>query len=188
MPIPNINKEYTYQDYLTWPDDERWEIIEGVPYDMSPSPNTKHQTLVGNLFGFLHQALKGKECVPWIAPLDVVFSEKNVVQPDIIIVCDRSKETEKNIQGPPDVVFEVLSPYTSRKDRWNKKILYEKFGVKEYLVIEPEAQYVEHFRLISENCFDKGRYIEAQEELILKSIGELKVPLWEVFEIEPSRE
>ncbi len=188
MPIPELEKEYTYQDYLSWPDDERWEIIEGIPYDMSPSPNIKHQAIVGNLFGFLHQALKGNECVPRIAPLDVVFSEKNVVQPDIIIVCDRTKETEKNIQGAPDVVFEVLSPYTARKDRWNKMKLYEKYGVKEYIVIEPEAQYAEQFRLTSDNCFDKGRYIEAQEELVLSTIGGLTVPLWEVFEIEPLNE
>jgi len=100
MPIPNEMKEkFTYRDYCQWPDEERWEIIDGIAYDMSPAPSVRHQTILINLSTILKLALKGKPCVPGAAPTDIVLSETDVFQPDLFIVCDRSKITEKKHSG-----------------------------------------------------------------------------------------
>ncbi len=76
-------EKYTYSSYLTWPDDERWEIIAGEAYNMSPAPSIKHQNVVVNLSSYLKQQLRGKSCRPFVAPTDVVLSDYDVVQPDI---------------------------------------------------------------------------------------------------------
>jgi Uma2 family endonuclease len=145
------DKIYTYQDYLTWPGDERWEIIAGTAYDMSPEPRIKHQNITSNF----HIKLKmhpENSCYTGIAPTDVVFDEYNVVQPDVFLVCSRSKITEDNIQGSPDLIVEVISEGTEVKDRREKKNIYEKFGVKEYILVFPEREYVERY------CLKKGKY------------------------------
>jgi len=110
------DKTYTYKDYLTWPDEERWEIIAGKAYDMSAAPRIKHQNITSNF----HIKLKthpDNPCYTGIAPTDVVFDEYNVVQPDVFVVCDGSKITENNIQGTPDLIVEVVSDGTEVKDR-----------------------------------------------------------------------
>src|SRR6266571_9322844 len=104
-----IEKRYTYAEYCTWDDNQRWELIDGVPYNMTPAPSTKHQSILGNLSLVISTHLKGKTCKPFVAPTDVVFDGYNVVQPDLLVVCDRSKITEANIQGAPDFVVEILS-------------------------------------------------------------------------------
>ncbi len=179
------NGKFTYDDYVTWPDEERWEIIDGIAYDMSPSPMVKHQRMSANLFRLIDGALQGTECLPLYAPIDVVLSENNIVQPDIIVVCDPQKITEKNIQGAPDMIVEILSPSTSQKDRWIKRKLYEKFHVLEYIIVDPDAQYVERYLLEDNSLFNRGEMFEAQQILQLKSVNNLEIPLWEVFEISP---
>ncbi len=99
------DKKYTYKDYLKWPDDERWEIIDGVAYNMSPAPSIRHQIIVGNFYTLLNLKLKGKSCRVFIAPTDVVLSEYDVVQPDILVVCDKKKITKANISGAPDIAI-----------------------------------------------------------------------------------
>jgi len=184
MPLPKEKERFTYRDYLTWPDEERWELIDGIAYDMSPAPNIKHQNIALNFSRILANALQGNPCVPFIAPTDVYLSEHDVVQPDIFVVCDKTKITEKNIQGAPDLVIEILSPHTSKKDRWDKKRLYEKYGVREYILIEPEARYVERYLLGTDGRFDTGEILDAQEILRLKSLPGVEIPLWEVFGVE----
>ncbi len=184
MPIPKLKEKYTYQDYCTWPDEERWEIIDGIAYDMSPAPTPKHQNVAGSFYFSLRSALQGKKCTPFISPIDVVLSEYDVVQPDVIVVCDPSKITEKNIQGAPDFILEVLSPSTSKKDRWTKKELFEKHGVREYILVEPVAQYVERFTLEKNNKFHSGDVFDAVQTMPLTSLEGIEIPLWEVFGIE----
>ncbi|SMP73894.1 Endonuclease, Uma2 family (restriction endonuclease fold) [Desulfonatronum zhilinae] len=127
---------FTYQDYLTWPDQERWEIIHGEAFAMTPAPSTRHQTLVGNFFFEIKKSLlAGKSpCAVFTAPTDVVLDERTVVQPDLFIVCDKAKVTPKSIQGAPDLVIEIVSKATAFKDTVIKKQLYEEFGVTEYLL------------------------------------------------------
>jgi len=177
-------EKYTYSDYLTWPDDERWEIIAGEAYNMSPAPSIKHQNVAGTLFSYLKQQLRGKQCRPFIAPTDVVLCDHDVVQPDIIVVCDEKKITEANIQGAPDLVIEVMSPATALKDKREKKFLYEKSGVREYILIDPVELYVERFFLKDKRYGESGIF-GPQEVLSLKSLKGIDVPLWEVFEVEP---
>ncbi len=115
---------FTWADYRTWPDDERWELITGVAYAMSPTPSTRHQIVTVNLLSRLTQYLSGKPCRPFVAPTDVKLSDWDVVQPDILVVCDPARITPTHIEGAPDVVVEVLSPTTSAKDLRQKKALY----------------------------------------------------------------
>jgi Uma2 family endonuclease len=176
--------QYSWQDYLNWPENERWEIIDGVAYNMSPAPSIKHQTTAGNLFSLLNQKLAGKPCKPFIAPTDVVLSEHDVVQPDVLIVCDPAKITEQNIQGVPDLVVEVLSPATALKDLREKKALYERFAVKEYIILDPLELYVQQFFLGKDGTYGKGEVLGPEEVLRLKTIEGIEIMLWEVFEVE----
>lgn len=175
-------KVCTWQDYLTWPDDERWEVIDGRAYDMSPSPTERHQRFVLNFASILKAKLTGSACKVFIAPLDVYFDDYNFVQPDVLVVCDEKKIKDR-IYGAPDLIIEVLSPATSLRDKRDKKALYEKFKVKEYIVVDPEGMVVE------KNCLISGRYkgpfiLGSQEVLRLASLEKLEVPLWKVFEVE----
>jgi Uma2 family endonuclease len=181
-------KGFTYADYLAWPDDERWELIDGEAYNMTPAPSFKHQKIVFNFASLLRDAFKGNPCVAGIAPTDVVLSEYDVVQPDVFVVCDKKKITEANIQGAPDLIVEVLSPATALKDKREKKNLYEKYGVKEYIIVEPAAQYVERFLLEEGGLYVKSEIFGPKEVLPLVSLKEIEIPLWEVFEVEEPKD
>ena len=138
--------KFTYEDYLHFPEDKRYEIIDGEIY-MVPSPGEAHQDVCANLAFVLRVFVKenalGKV---YFAPLDVVFSETDVVQPDIMFI---SKErlniiTERNIQGAPDLIVEIISPSSDEyKDRVIKRKLYSKYGVKEYWLVDLEKKEVE---------------------------------------------
>ena len=185
MPLAKkINEKYTYQDYLNWPDDERWEIIEGMPYNMSPVPSIKHQSISLNFVVEIKNKLKNKNCKIFEAPTDVVFDDSTVVQPDIFIVCDKNKITEQNIQGAPDLIVEIVSQTTEVKDRKEKLILYEKFGVKEYIIVFPEREYLERYIL------KRGKYFAPEifnwDETFKFKIFNIKINLWEIFEKEKS--
>ena len=183
MPLPKEQERFSYQDYQTWPEDERWEILDGKAYNMTPAPSFKHQRIVGNIYHILRNALRDNRCLPGIAPTDVVLSEYDVVQPDVFVVCDPLKITEKNVQGAPDLIVEVISPTTARKDRWEKKDLYERFGVLEYILVDAEGEYVERYLLEEFGRFDRGEVFSAGEILLLRSIEQVEIPLLEVFEV-----
>ena len=185
-PIRKEKDTFTYSDYLTWPDDERWEIIDGIAYAMSPSPKEAHQRISMRLSGFFDSALNGKACVPYAAPFDVVFSEKDVVQPDVFVVCDSKKITLDNIQGAPDLIIEILSPSTADKDRTAKMELYERNGVKEYLILDPVYQCVNRYVLGENGKYLPPEYFNAQKELSLVSLPGLNLTLWEIFGVEPN--
>ena len=176
-------QKVSWNDYITWPDNERWEIIDGVAYNMAPAPSVKHQIVAGNLYSQFDQKLKNKPCRPFIAPVDVVLSEYDIVQPDVFVVCDKKKITEGNIQGAPDVVIEILSPFTALKDLRDKKTLYEKYGVKEYIVIDPIEEYVERFRLGKDGMYGKGEIFGPQEVLKCISPEGIKLNLRKIFEV-----
>ena len=130
----------TYHDYMLLPDDgKRYEIIEG-DLCLTPAPATRHQIIVGRL---IHLLLSYLETHPvgtvLTAPCDVLLSDTDVVQPDVLYVRNNSKAhvTEHNVQGPPDVVVEILSPGTTARDRDLKRKRYERFGVQEYWLVDP---------------------------------------------------
>ncbi len=175
-----LSARYTVADYMNWPDDERWELIDGVAYNMSPAPTIKHQNIAGSLYSLLREKLKGKTYQPFIAPVDVVLSDIDVVQPDVIVVCDPNKITERNIQGPPDWVAEVLSPGTARKDLREKKALFERSGVKEYVVFDPVQGWVQRFVLV-DGVYGVGEILDPSEYLELGFMPGEVLPLAEVF-------
>ena len=136
-------KNFTYKDYLNWPDDIRAEIINGVAYMMSP-PLTAHQRALMRLAHHFLNFLEGKICEVFVAPFGVRLFPKDdrtddtVVEPDIVVVCDPSKIDERGCNGAPDLVIEILSPSTRRKDRYLKLELYKKAKVREYWMVSAD--------------------------------------------------
>ncbi len=173
---------FTWADYRSWPDDERWELIDGVAYAMSAALSIKHQDVTLRLSIRLEQQLRGTPCRPFVAPTDVKLSETDVVQPDILVVCDPGKLILSHIEGAPDLIVEVLSPGTSVRDLRDKKALYERTGVREYLVVDPLEQYAIRF-LLGADGYDKGTVIAADEPVRFATLESVEIPLWEVFEL-----
>lgn len=141
--------KFNYQDYLQLSDDKRYEIIDGELF-MVPSPNEAHQNILGYIFNCIFNYIrKDKLGSVYCAPFDVVFSEEDIVQPDIIFVSNKNKKiiTKNNIQGAPDLLIEILSPGTSKRDLGIKKKLYIKNGVHEYWIVDPVQETVEVFNL-----------------------------------------
>jgi Uma2 family endonuclease len=162
------DERFTYRHYRTWPDSERWELIDGRAWAMSPAPKRRHQKLSGRLFSKLFTFLEGKPCDVYEAPFDVLFPAgeetddevDTIVQPDIAVFCDKSKLTETGARGAPDLVAEVLSPSTSKKDMNEKFNLYEKRGVREYWILDPAAWSIWVYRQTAPNHFDDGELKE----------------------------
>jgi Uma2 family endonuclease len=146
-------KVYTYGDYLTWPDEERWEILDGEPYAMT-GPGVEHQRVSRELAFQLATFLRGKTCEVFTAPLDVLLPKGHeaeekvttVVQPDILVVCDSKTVMKYGIRGAPDLVIEILSPSTASHDQVRKRRLYEKHGVGEFWVVDPGNRLVTVYR------------------------------------------
>lgn len=137
--------EYTLDDYLALPPERRVELIDGVFYDMA-APGSAHQILAFYLCMHLAAYVTGRNgsCMPMISPLDVRLDcdDKTVVQPDVIVICDRSKITRAGITGAPDLVIEILSPSTRKKDMFLKLNKYLNAGVREYWMVDPERKQV----------------------------------------------
>ena len=156
LPQRNFETGFTYADYLSWPAGERWELIEGQAYAMSPAPSNFHQLIVGELFAKIHGYFRGKPCRPFVAPFDVRLPEAGqsarqagtVVQPDISLVCDPDKLKDNHgCVGAPDWVIDVLSPGTAVYDQRIKRTLYERHGVAEYWLVHPGDRSVTIYRL-----------------------------------------
>jgi Uma2 family endonuclease len=163
-------KIYSYQDYFELPDDgNKYEIIEGELI-MSPAPYTIHQEVMLNiaveLVNFVRKTKIGKI---YVAPTDVVISDINVVQPDILFITSEKLQiiTAKNIKGVPDLIIEIISPATGYYDLSGKKDLYEKFGIQEYWIVDPMKQRVEIY-LNFERRFELHQRLEQRG--IVKSI------------------
>lgn len=165
---------FSYGDYLTWPNDQRWELIDGVAYDMSPAPTFDHQDWVGQLYRQISNYLDDKPCRVVLAPFDVRLPKldeaddrvETVVQPDISIICDPNKLDKAGCRGAPDWIIEVLSPGTAAKDQIIKKALYERHGVREFWLVHP----VDH--ILTRYTLSQGQYGPPQVD---ETIGETPV-------------
>ena len=145
MSAVKILPNYTYKDYCLW--EGRWELIDGIPYAMSPAPNPKHQWLVVNIVSELRSAIKKSKCRDCKVYdfIDVKIENNTILQPDASIVC---KPILKNyLDFPPSLVVEILSEATALKDRHTKFSIYENFGIKYYLIVDPEKETVEIYLL-----------------------------------------
>jgi len=147
---------HTYGDYLHWPEDIRYELIDGAAYLMAPAPTLDHQDVAGEIFRQLGNALRGKSCRAFISPLDVRLPKgeqrdeqiDTVVQPDVLVVCDESKLDRRGVRGAPDLAVEVLSPATASHDHVIKRRVYERAGVAEYWLVHPVDRLVTIYRLV----------------------------------------
>ena len=173
----------TYEDYARTPEDERWELIDGELV-IAPAPNMQHQSIQSNVDWHLQTFVRGRNLgAVFNAPTDVVFSDNDTVQPDLVFI-SREREsviTYANIQGAPDLVVEILSPSTARRDWRNKPDLYAKHGVKEYWLISPESRTVWVFRLM-DNIFEEAGMYGEEDTLTSPTLEGFTLDLSEVFE------
>ncbi len=155
MALPAEKQRYTFADVLTWGENERIELIDGEAYMMAP-PSRIHQKISFEIGRQIGNYLEGKKCEVYPAPFGVRLFEKDgdapedvgtMVEPDISVVCDKSKLDKHGCKGAPDMVVEVLSPSTLRHDRFVKLGLYQWAGVREYWIVEPETQTVQVYTL-----------------------------------------
>ena len=136
------NEPFTWDDYADFPDDECWEIINGEAFAMTPAPSTRHQEIVMELAGKMRSHFKGGRCKVYPASTDVKLSDTDIVQPDILVVCDSTQIKKTHIDGPPSLVIEVISPSSCLHDRGRKLELYARSGVREVWLVTPYPSFI----------------------------------------------
>ena len=192
MAIPKFKLEerFTYADYLTWDDDQRWELIDGSAFCMSPGPNRLHQKWLGDLFAQFHAYLEGKPCEVYIAPFDVRLAEHSdvsdeeintVVQPDIMVVCDRQKLDDRGVKGAPDLVVEIISPSTAKRDITTKYELYQRHGVKEYWIMYPNDRMLLVYRISADGRYAQPEVFGEEDRVPVPLLGDMEIDMGKVF-------
>ena len=182
----DLNKTYSYSDYLKWQFQERVELIKGFILKKSPAPSMIHQTISNNLTGCFYENLKRKPCRVFQAPFDVRLplktekKDSTVVQPDLCIICDETKLDKKGCNGVPDLIVEIISPNNSKHDVDTKFKLYQEAGVLEYWLIEPFEKLLLIYTLIN------GSFVGLKPQTEGENINsplflELKIALKDVF-------
>lgn len=188
MALPSKRMRYTFADALTWEENQRIEIIDGEAVMMAP-PVRIHQEISGELFFQLANYLRGKGCKVYAAPFAVRLFEKDgdrpedvdtLVEPDIAVICDPAKLDKYGCRGAPDMVVEILSPSTQRQDRFTKFSLYQRAGVREYWIVDPENKFVQSFWL------EDGRYAvkefgAAGDKMCVNVLEDCVIDLSEIF-------
>ena len=192
LPVRKDHEIFTYADYLSWPGDENWELIEGVPFDMSPAPSPYYQEISMNLSFELLRCIKEKKgkCKVYAAPFDVRLPGKNqpdeetlnVVQPDISVICSPGKIDDKGCKGAPELIIEIVSPATVKKDLKYKLQLYEKHEVPEYWIVLPQERTVQVYRLDENKTYTRAD-VYFQDDTIPLKLGKtaLEIKLESVF-------
>ena len=190
-PAAPADTRFTYDDFVLFPDDgKRHEIIDGAHY-VTPSPNVRHQVLVARLMFEIECYLRANPGTGqvFLSPLDVVLSHWDVVEPDLLFVArDQSAIlTEKNIQGPPALVVEVLSKSTRMRDAHTKRRLFERTGVREYWLVDPELDTVQVFRPSPEGQLSRVAELTAEDGDVLTTplLPGCQIDLQELFRNDP---
>jgi Uma2 family endonuclease len=173
---------HCYADYLGWPADQRYELIDGIAYAMGPAPSRRHQEIVLELARQIADALEGSGCRPYLAPFDVRLPKGDeaddavdtVVQPDISVVCDRGKLDERGCRGAPDWIVEVLSPATASHDQIVKRSLYERAGVAEYWLVHPVDRVVTVY-LLTGGSYGKPAVFELEGHTATTAVPGLRI-------------
>lgn len=190
MPLPSEERKYTYADYLTWPEGERWEIIDGVPY-MQAASTWQHQAISVELTSQFNTYLKGKPCRVFAAPFDLCIPDCNerdeeisniISQPDIVVVCDESKLRKTGYFGIPALIIEISSPSTIRIDKVLKFNKFEKAGVKEYWIVEPEGKFISIFTLQENKRYGRPEIYTDEDKIQVSGFPDLVIDLSTVFE------
>ena len=174
LPTTRSDTRFTYDDFQLFPDDgRRHEIIDGEHY-VTPSPVTRHQRLVQRIHFALESHLRQHQAQGevFVAPFDVVFSQHDVVEPDLLLVAADQTEilTEKNVQGAPALVVEVLSEGTRKRDEQVKRRLFERSGVREYWLVDPELDLIKVYRRQPDGAFPRIAALVAEEKAVLSTL------------------
>ena len=144
MPLPKKHL-YNSEDYWSLPEGQRAELIDGQFYEMAP-PSFKHQKLLIELAGTFREYIKSKsgdcEVIPAPFAVNLDAEDKNWVEPDISVICDKNKLTDRGCSGAPDLVVEIVSPTSRKMDYSTKNTLYSDAGVREYWIVDPEKERV----------------------------------------------
>ena len=189
----DLNKRYTYADYLTWMDDKARELIGGFISMMSPAPRMTHAKISRNIYRHLDSTVrkyKGR-CEVFYAPFDVRLPKQGetaddkidtVVQPDICVICDLSKLDERGCCGAPDMIVEILSPSTLKKDVTEKYAIYEEAGVKEYWIVHPGDKAISVFLLQKNGKYDDGSTYEFKTKVPVHVFDNYLIDLDDIFE------
>ena len=183
--IPNKNKIYTYEDYLTFPDDERIEIIEGELFNMA-SPAVIHQSLSIEISSEIRNYIKSNkgDCKVFTAPFDVVLkndnanvkNSSNVVIPDISVICDKNKLSDgKKCIGSPDMIVEIISPSNASNDYITKLNLYQKYNVKEYWIVSPKERKIFVYTLKKENYYGMPNIFTFDDKVKVNIYDDLEI-------------
>jgi Uma2 family endonuclease len=188
-PIADYGIEYTYADYLKFDFEEMVELIKGKIFKMSPAPSTNHQRILGRMSFQFNNSLERKKCEVFIAPTDVILPIANkkretattVVQPDLFVICNEHIVEYRGIFGVPNLIIEILSPHTKKKDLQNKYEVYEEAGVNEYWIVMPEQKLVEVFVLENQKYKRIQTYVHT-DMLECVTIPELVIDLNLIFE------
>ena len=184
-----LNYHLSFSEYLKSSDEVQYEVLNGQIISMSPSPTTKHQHVQRELLIEFGNYLRGKESNVFSTPIDVcLFADKNMsttsikdwVQPDLVVVCDHEKITEKCIIGAPDMVIEILSPSTARNDRLVKFNAYQEAGVKEYWIVDPANEYVEVY-IKQDNQLVRTGVFTKEDTIYVTLLGDLEINLSVIF-------
>ncbi len=186
-PAPSgVGMKLTYDDFLLFPDDgKRHELIDGEHY-VTPSPNTKHQRVAGNLHYLIRRWLEDHPIGQiFFAPFDVVFTKFDVVEPDLLYLSnERAAEivTSQHATGPPEIVVEIGSPGTRTRDETIKRRLYDRCGVSEYWVVDPELDVVRVYRRLDSFARPQEFSRESGDVLTPEHLPGLELPLLKIFE------
>jgi len=187
----DLSKTYTYADYLTWQFSERVELIKGWIYKMSPAPRRVHQKIQGNLFLEIGNFFRKKDCDVYQSPFDVRLIKnkgkkddkiETVVQPDICVICDQEKLDDRGCLGAPDLIIEVLSVSTMKKDYNEKFNLYEENKVKEYWLVNPEGRSLQIFYLDQGKFHEYETFEDKVEIITSKLFPELQFHMTSIFD------
>ena len=189
MSLPQENKKHTYADYLTWPENERWEIINGVPY-LQSAPKWQHQSISSELHRQISNYLIDKPCRVFAAPFDLCLAEhnekdddiSNIIQPDIVVVCDDTKLRKTGYFGVPILIIEISSPSTAKQDRVMKFNRYEMAGVKEYWIVEPDGKYINVFTLQENKRYGRPEAYTEEDTVQLSVFPDFRIDLKPVFD------
>ena len=184
---------YTYADYLSWMDEQRREIIHGVVYKLMSAPSRFHADISSELLSIFKWLVKKRKakCKVYHAPFDVRLSKNGetaneridtVVQPDICVICDKSKLDDAGCIGAPDLIVEVQSPSTARYDMLEKFNLYEQSGVREYWIVYPSDKGLTVYTLQENGKYDEGTTYQFTGKVPVSIFDGLEIDLKELFE------
>lgn len=188
-------KIITYKEYASWDEDKRCEVLDGKIISMAPSPQPSHQEISMQISIEIGSYLRGKVCRAFAAPIDVFLFEdtrhkwidenvRNWVIPDFIVVCDPDKIKRNKILGAPDLVVEIISSSSAKIDRIDKRLAYQRAGVKEYWIIDPANQLVEVYQLKNHSLELQNVY-KREDTIPVHVLNSLEIDLTVIF---PERE